>query len=144
MAYFFGTYHHNLDSKGRVNIPAQLRKQISPDSQGQLLITKGIKGGCLFIYPQDNWSKIISELESQPRTEENRNALRIFTAESFLAELDAQGRVMIPAKFLQEYGLAKEVVIVGVSDKMEVWNPEAYRKLAEQNSGLHQDLVKKL
>jgi DNA-binding transcriptional regulator/RsmH inhibitor MraZ len=51
---------------------------------------------------------------------------------------------MIPSKFLQEYGLAKEVVIVGVSDKMEVWNPEAYRKLAEQNSGLHQDLVKKL
>jgi MraZ protein len=144
MGYFFGTYHHNLDAKGRVNIPAQLRKQISADSQGQLLITKGIKDGCLFIYPQDNWSKIISELESQPRTEENRNALRIFTAESFLAELDAQGRVMIPSKFLQEYGLAKEVVIVGVSDKMEVWNPGAYRKLAEQNSGLHQDLVKKL
>ena len=92
MAYFFGTYHHNLDSKGRLNLPAQLRKQISNESAGQLLITKGLKGGCLFVYPQDNWTKIMAELESQPRTEENRNALRIFAAESILAELDAQAQ----------------------------------------------------
>jgi MraZ protein len=144
MAYFFGTYHHNLDSKGRLNLPAQLRKQISNESAGQLLITKGYQGGCLFVYPQDNWTKIMAELESQPRTEENRNALRIFAAESILAELDAQGRIMIPAKFLQETGLVKEAVIVGVSDKMEIWNPGSYQKLLEQNSGLHQELIKKL
>ncbi|MBI4726566.1 division/cell wall cluster transcriptional repressor MraZ [candidate division TA06 bacterium] len=144
MAFFFGTYHHNLDSKGRLNLPSQLRRQISNGAANQLLITKGYKGGCLFVYPQDNWQRIMAELESQPRTEENRNALRIFTAESILAELDAQGRIMIPAKFLQETGLVKEAVIVGVSDKMEIWNPDFYQKLLEQNSGLHQELIKKL
>jgi MraZ protein len=86
----------------------------------------------------------MAELESQPRTEENRNALRIFAAESILAELDAQGRIMIPAKFLQETGLTKEAVIVGVSDKMEIWNPDSYQKLLDQNSELHQELIKKL
>jgi MraZ protein len=144
MTIFGGTYHHNLDAKGRLNIPSQLRKMISTQSSSQLWITRGLKDGCLFVYPHDNWLRKMEELNALPRTEENRNAIRIFSAESFPAELDAQGRIIIAAQFQKQANLTKEVVIAGVMDKIELWNPSAYQQFVDDNSDNYQALVKPL
>lgn len=144
MTIFGGTYHHNLDAKGRLNIPSQLRRMITSQSSSQLWITRGLKDGCLFVYPNDNWLKKMEELNALPRTEETRNAIRIFSAESFPAELDSQGRIIIPAQFQKQAGLSKEVVIAGVMDKIELWNPAAYEKFLSDNGDNYQELVKQL
>jgi MraZ protein len=144
MTIFGGTYHHNLDAKGRLNIPAQLRKMISAQANNQLWITRGLKDGCLFVYPNDNWLRKMEELNALPRTEENRNAIRIFSAESFPVEIDSQGRIVVPAQFQKQANLIKEVVIAGVMDKIELWNPSAYEKFLGDNSDNYQELVKQL
>jgi MraZ protein len=86
----------------------------------------------------------MEELNALPRTEENRNAIRIFSAESFPVEIDSQGRIIVPAPFQKQANLAKEVVIAGVMDKIELWNPSAYEKFLGDNSDNYQELVKQL
>ncbi|MBR6756207.1 MAG: division/cell wall cluster transcriptional repressor MraZ [Peptococcaceae bacterium] len=119
---FFGEYEHSIDAKGRVIIPAKLRDALGE----QFIITKGLDE-CLFVYPMDQWEAFQEKLQALPLNQPSARAfVRFFFSGATEAELDKQGRVMLPAN-LREYGsLEKEIVITGAGNRLEIWDKEKW------------------
>lgn len=125
-----GEYRHNLDTKGRVSVPSKFR-----DDLGQsFVITKGLDN-CLFVYSKAEWQNFEEKLNTLPITnQEARSFKRFFFSGATECEVDKQGRVNIP-QILREYAqLQKDVVIVGLSNRAEIWNNENWDKYNETDS----------
>jgi MraZ protein len=120
-----GTYEHGLDAKGRVIIPAKLRENLGES----FVVTLGLDG-CLFAYPMQEWEGFINQLRELPGTKEARKLQRYFLAGAATCEVDKQGRVLIPANLREKTGLTKDIVFVGVLQKIEIWSKEQW----EQNN----------
>ena len=118
-----GEYEHSLDDKGRVIMPVKLRSDIGE----RFIITKGLDG-CLFIFSQLEWSNFERKLKELPLTNKNaRDFVRFFLSGAIECELDKQGRFLI-ANNLREYAnITKEVVIIGVGTRLEIWNKEKWK-----------------
>ena len=117
-----GEYEHTLDAKGRVSMPAKLRR----DMGEAFIVTKGLDG-CLFAFSQDEWMNFETKLKSLPLSDKNaRNFVRFFLAGATECELDKQGRFLIPANLRKEANLEKEAVIIGVGTRLEIWNKETW------------------
>ena len=118
---FMGEYDHTIDTKGRIIIPSKFRGDLGDE----FVITLGLDG-CLFVYPMEEWELFIEELKKLPGSKEGRQLQRYFMAGAVSCEMDKQGRVLIPNK-LREHGLLdKEVVSVGVINKIEIWSKERW------------------
>lgn len=130
---FLGEYRHLLDSKGRLAIPSKFRLKLSEG----VVITKGIEE-CLFLYPKAEWSKFVEKLMNLPVTRNSSRAfLRLMFSGAIEEELDQQGRVLIPENLRNYAGLKKKVVIVGVFNRIEIWDEtkwEEYRQLTESEA----------
>lgn len=120
---FMGTYEHGLDAKGRVIIPAKLRDNLGES----FVVTLGLDG-CLFAYPMDEWESFVNKLKELPGTKEARKLQRYFLAGAAPCEVDKQGRVLIPANLREQAGLSKDVVFVGVLQKIEIWSKERWQE----------------
>jgi MraZ protein len=123
-----------VDSKGRVNLPAKFRKALKPEADETFYVSKG-KEGCLTLYPLDEWANLERRLDSLPNGEEKRDLIRFYSMNSAETGLDKQGRFMIPADFLRDAGIEREVVVVGAMRTIEIWKPEdfdARRRTAEE------------
>ena len=117
-----GEYEHTLDAKGRVSMPAKLRR----DMGEAFIVTKGLDG-CLFAFSQEEWMNFETKLKSLPLSDKNaRNFVRFFLAGATECELDKQGRFLIPANLRKEAKLEKEAVIIGVGTRLEIWNKETW------------------
>lgn len=113
-----GEYNHSIDSKGRLIIPAKFR-EILGDS---FVITKGLDN-CLFVYPDNEWKLFEEKLRTLPLTNKNaRTFMRFFLGSAVEGVLDKQGRVLISSALRDFAGLEKEVVLVGVLDRVEIWD----------------------
>ncbi|MCL0095509.1 division/cell wall cluster transcriptional repressor MraZ [Dehalococcoidia bacterium] len=119
-----GEYEHRIDRKGRVAIPAKLRKAF----QEGLVLTRGVDR-CMLAYPLAEWQRICESFADLPTTrDKNRRLIRITFASAFSAELDGQGRVALPLP-LREYARIKEVVVMaGVNKYLEIWSKESWEK----------------
>lgn len=119
-----GEYEHSLDDKGRVIMPVKLRADIGE----RFIITKGLDG-CLFVFSQLEWSNFERKLKELPLTNKNaRDFVRFFLSGAIECELDKQGRFLI-ANNLREYAnITKEIVIIGVGTRLEIWNKEKWKK----------------
>lgn len=111
-----GEYNQNLDAKGRINIPAKFRDDLG----GSFVVSKGLDN-CANIYPKQEWERFKQELYTVPPSK-RRQLQRFFFSGAEECSVDAQGRVVIPPRIREYAGLEKEIVVVGVSDKVEVWN----------------------
>ena len=120
---FMGTYEHGLDAKGRVIIPAKLRDNLGES----FVVTLGLDG-CLFAYPMDEWESFVNKLKELPGTKEARKLQRYFLAGAAPCEADKQGRVLIPANLREQAGLSKDVVFVGVLQKIDIWSKERWQE----------------
>ena len=121
---FTGEYQHTLDEKGRVIIPARLREGLGDT----FMITRGLDR-CLFIFHFDEWLKIEQKVKELPVTRSDARAFtRYFFSGAAEVEIDRQGRVLIPQNLRDYAGIEKEVMIIGVSDRVEVWSEEAWRE----------------
>lgn len=119
---FMGEYSHSIDAKGRLIVPAKLREQLG-DS---FVITKGLDG-CLFVYPNSEWKNIEARFREVPlTTKDARKFTRFFFAGAAQEEVDSQGRVLIPQTLRQYAGLDKEVLLVGVLDRIEIWDKKRW------------------
>lgn len=120
---FLGEYQHTIDSKGRLFIPAKFRDELGE----QFILTKGLDG-CLFVYPMEQWQELEQKLKSLPLTQKDARAFaRFFFAGASEGEMDKQGRVMLPVQ-LREFGqLTKEVMIIGVANRLEIWDMEKWQ-----------------
>ena len=120
---FMGEYEHGLDEKGRIIVPTKFREALGE----HFVLTLGTDG-CLFIYPTKEWEQFVEKLKSLPGTKEARQMQRYFMAGAAGCEADKQGRVMIPQRLLDAAAIEKEVVSVGVIDKIEVWDKKRWDK----------------
>ncbi len=118
---FMGEFDHSIDSKGRIIIPSKFREDLGD----KFVITLGLDG-CLFVYPNEDWQSFAKELGKLPGTKEARQLQRYFLAMAADCEADKQGRILIPVKLRESAGLDKDIVFVGVLNKIEIWSKERW------------------
>ena len=123
-----GEYQHNIDAKGRLIFPIKLREELGE----HFVIFKGLDN-CLNVYSQEKWNAFEQQLAALPS--KARKVQRFFSA-NFECEPDSQGRILLPQKLRAYAHLEKDVVVIGVSNRAEIWNAEAWAELeaAELNS----------
>jgi len=121
-----GEYRHNLDVKGRVSIPSKFRGDLGT----AFVVTKGLDN-CLFIYSKEEWVTFENKLKNLPLTNQDaRSFIRFFFAGATECEVDKQGRILIPQNLREYANIQKDVVIVGVATRAEIWNTENWNKYA--------------
>ena len=128
---FFGEYRHALDDKNRLFIPAKLREPIQAEPQKGFYISRGMDHS-LFLYTPQGFEKLRESFPKLSFTKaRHREFQRMFFANTAFSELDAQGRILVPESLAALALLKKEVSIVGVDDRIEVWDVarwEAFKK----------------
>ncbi|NTW72194.1 MAG: division/cell wall cluster transcriptional repressor MraZ [Eubacteriaceae bacterium] len=137
---FIGEYQHNVDIKGRLIIPSKFREQLGDN----FIVTKGLDK-CLFIFPLEEWNKFEDKLKTLPISSKDARAFtRFFFAGAAECELDKQGRIMIPAN-LREYAQTdKETYIIGVSNRLEVWNSENWEQYNKEDDLSYDAIAEKM
>jgi len=124
---FFGEFEHSIDSKGRLTIPAKFKDSLA----GGIVITRGLDG-CLWGLTRDEWKKISEKIANLTLTSaEARRFTRFIFSSASESIPDRNGRVIIPQKLLQYANIEREVVVAGVMNKIEIWNPDHWAE--EQN-----------
>jgi len=123
VARFFGTYEHSLDSKGRVILPSRFRP---PFEHGGYL--SEARDGCLALWTPEEFERQMEEMQERAGTSRsNRNMARFWASASRELEIDRQGRMVLPARMREYAGLQGDVVVAGVIDRVELWNPVRWR-----------------
>lgn len=119
---FMGEYNHTIDVKGRLIIPSKFREIL----KDEFVVTKGLDG-CLFVYDNEEWNKFEEKLKSLPLTNKDaRKFVRFFLAGAAGVEVDKQGRILVPSVLREFAELNKEVVLVGVASRIEIWSKERW------------------
>ena len=117
---FMGEYNHTIDAKGRMIVPSKFREQLG----NEFVVTKGLDG-CLFVYPNEEWHNIEEKFRNVPlTTKDARNFSRFFFSGADTCELDKQGRILIPPVLREFADLQKDVVSVGVLNRIEIWSKD--------------------
>ena len=125
-----GEYEHSLDAKGRLIMPSKLRDDIGE----KFIITKGLDG-CLFAFSIEEWKLFEQKLRSLPISNKDARAFsRFFFAGAMDCEIDKQGRFLISSNLRDFAGLTKEVVIVGMDSRIEIWSKDKWQKCDEDIS----------
>lgn len=141
MSSFKGSYEYSVDSKGRINIPARLRKYVSPDANDTFVITRGYDA-CLFVYPLDEWNRLEHAIRDLAATNpKHRFFMRTLLERATECQLDGQSRIIIPRDLLQFAGIENEVVILGVLERIELWNPRTYREYVSSQSDSYESVA---
>lgn len=125
MAQFFtGRYEVPVDDKGRIFVPAEFRKKLPPEADDTLVVVRGFDH-CLAAYPQHIWEETARKLLSLSQTKrEVRVFIRSMLSHAAEVKMDRQGRVGIPRKLLEKANISGQMVIIGVLNKLEFWNPD--------------------
>ncbi|MEO6197465.1 MAG: division/cell wall cluster transcriptional repressor MraZ [Dehalococcoidia bacterium] len=133
---FRGSVEHSLDDRGRVAIPAKWRASFP----GNTAVITPAPEGCLQVFPEAEFQRLSEEFASSPATSLlGRRARRLFDAQAFDAELDRQGRLLIPASLRLLAALDGNVIVAGNRESLEIWNPERWRRELEEAVGTSPD-----
>ncbi|WP_138493226.1 division/cell wall cluster transcriptional repressor MraZ [Paenibacillus pinistramenti] len=137
---FMGEFQHSIDDKGRITIPAKFR-----DSLGtSFVVTRGLDH-CLFVYPQSEWEVLENKLKALPLMKSDARAFtRFFFSGATECEWDKQGRVNIPANLREYAKLEKDCVVLGVSNRVEIWNRETWHQYFDQSEDTFTEIAEKL
>ncbi|MFH0988700.1 MAG: division/cell wall cluster transcriptional repressor MraZ [bacterium] len=126
MSSFKGRYSYSVDNKGRIALPAKLRKNVSPEANETFIITRGFEQ-CLFVYPQDEWNKVEESIRRLSSTNpQHRFFIRTLLQWATESQLDNQARLSVQQELLKFAGIENEVIILGVLERIEIWNPKVY------------------
>jgi len=121
---FIGEYNHNLDSKGRLAVPAKFRSLL----KGGAVVTRGLDN-CLFLYPKKQWEIEAQKIASMPISQANARAFsRHMLAGAMDVDFDNQGRITLPEYLRKFAGLKKDTIVAGLYDKLEIWDQKAWEK----------------
>lgn len=137
---FIGEYLYTLDKKGRINIPAKFRENLGE----RFFITKGLDN-CLFVFPENEWRNFENKLKQLPLTNKNARAfVRLFFSGATECSLDKQGRVTIPQNVREFAELEKEVAIIGVSTRIEIWSKNNWDKYNDTANISYDDIAEQM
>tara|TARA_Y100001970_G_C14222409_1_gene853465 strand:+ start:818 stop:1282 length:465 start_codon:yes stop_codon:yes gene_type:complete len=130
---FIGEYQYSLDSKGRINIPAKFRQSLSKDNKDTFVATRG-QDPCIWIYPMKEWKKIEDELRKLSSISDiHRTFVRQIARSATPSTCDKQGRILINPSLISYAGLKKESLILGMINKIEIWNPVTLDEVDKKN-----------
>ncbi len=137
---FMGEFHHNIDEKGRLIIPSKFRNELGK----KFIVTRGIEK-CLFVYSIDEWNKIVEKLKELPFTRKDaRTFMRMFLSGATECELDNNGRINIPAPLTTYANISKEVVVIGVNERLEIWSNDSFENFFNDNIDNFDDIAEGL
>ena len=137
---FMGQFQHSLDSKGRLIIPSKFREILDSN----FVLTKGLDK-CLFVYPKNEWSLLEQKLKALPFTQKDARAfIRFFFAGAVETEIDKQGRILIPPHLREHAQIDRDVVIIGVSNRAEIWSQEQWEAYSDEASLSYEEIAEKI
>lgn len=137
---FMGEYKHNVDTKGRMIVPAKFREELGDT----FVVTRGLDK-CLFAYPMDEWKVIENKLKQLPLTKKDARAFtRFFFSGAIECEVDKQGRINIPQTLRNYAVLEKECVVIGVSERVEIWANDKWQDYVEESEESFAELAENL
>jgi MraZ protein len=141
MSSFKGSYAYSVDRKGRMNIPARLRKYVSSEANDTFVITRGYEQ-CLFAYPLDEWVKLEESIRQlSPTNPQHRYFTRTLLENAIESQLDRQSRITIPTGLLRLAAIEKEALIIGVLERIEIWNPTTYREYQKKQPESYENIA---
>ena len=139
---FVGRYKHRMDSKGRLALPIKMREAGKGATYSEFVITKGI-GGCIAIFPVDKFEKFIDGFDPEALSpEQGLGFYREFASWAHSVQVDNQGRINLPQMLIDEVGLGEEVLVLGVVDWIEIWNPLKYSEHLDSSKTNYDDGAK--
>lgn len=134
---FLGTYHHKLDQKNRLNLPTKIVSKLSAD----VVVSKGFDG-CLELRTATDFETYSNHLMTYSANKrESRILVRQLLANAIDLKIDKTNRILIPQNLLVESQIKDEVVIIGVGNKLEIWNKQAYEAFKIQTDSIYQDIA---
>ncbi len=137
---FMGEYQHSIDAKGRLIVPAKFREGLGE----HFVVTKGLDN-CLFAYPQSEWKAFEQKLSRLPLTSTDaRKFVRFFFSGAVECDLDNQCRIILPINLREYAHLKKEIVSIGVNNRVEIWDKQSWRAYNEEENFISNDLAFKM
>ncbi len=137
---FMGEYHHNIDDKGRLIIPAKFRSELGE----KFIITRGLEK-CLYVYSESEWNTIVAKLKTLPFTKKDvRTFIRSFFSGATECEFDRQGRINITSPLVSYAGIDKACVVIGANDRLEIWSEEGWNNFFIENAEKIEDIAENL
>jgi MraZ protein len=138
---FFGEYEHTIDDKKRLTLPARFREALADG----VVLTRGLDS-CLTVYTRGAWDALVEAYLTPlgPFSKEARKMMRFFFAAAADAELDKQGRVLVPQALVRHAGLGREVVVTGVRDHLEIWDRSVWAEQVIELEGSADDVAERL
>jgi MraZ protein len=134
VAELLGTHEYQLDPKGRVSLPARFREAFAEGA----FLTLG-QDRCLYVFPRAEWDRVRADIDALPLSDTASRAYqRAFLGQSGEVKLDAQGRVTIPPKLRELAGIRKEVSVLGLGGRMEIWDRDTYERYSAANAGAYE------
>ncbi|PIR07241.1 cell division/cell wall cluster transcriptional repressor MraZ [Candidatus Jorgensenbacteria bacterium CG_4_10_14_0_8_um_filter_39_13] len=135
-----GEYKHNLDSKGRLAVPAKFRIKFKTGA----IITRGLDR-CLFVFGSEDWEALVKKIIGLPLAQANSRAFsRLMLAGATDVKLDVQGRILIPDYLRQYADLKKQVVLAGLYSRMEIWDAEFWKQYKMKTESSSEEIAEKL
>jgi MraZ protein len=129
-----GTHNYQLDPKGRLSLPARFREALADG----VWVTIG-QDGCLFAFPRVEWQRRADEVSASPLSDTaGRAYARLFFGSSDELRLDVQGRLTLPGRLRDAVGIGKDVIVLGVRDRMEIWDRDSYERYEATFAGAYQ------
>ena len=137
---FLGEYQHSVDDKGRIVMPARFRDRL----KAGVVVTKG-QERCLFVFPMDRWEEEVAKVNRLPRTNRrNRNYARSFFGAATDQKTDKQGRLQVPQALRSYAGIDKDVVVLGVADRVEIWDVASWEAVSSEADDSYADIEEAL
>ncbi|MEX2355622.1 MAG: division/cell wall cluster transcriptional repressor MraZ [Thermaerobacterales bacterium] len=135
-----GEFHHTVDSKGRLIVPARFREELGD----RFIVTRGLDN-CLFVYPMAEWRQLETKLKSLPMTQPNARAfVRFMFSGATECVLDRQGRILLPNNLRDYARLERDVVVLGLSSRVEVWSLAEWSPYAQRAEVAYSEIAEKL
>lgn len=145
MLNLIGTYHCKADVKGRVMIPADLKKQLAPISGAGFVMKRAVFQPCLELYSMEEWQKLMEKVSGLNRfNRKNNDFIRRFTAGVRTVEMDATGRLNIPRDLMAFAGLDKEIVVSTAINIVEIWDVNKYEQAIHDAANNFADLAEEV
>ena len=142
---FIGSFKYSVDTKGRVSIPAKLRKFVDPKSNDAFVMTRGTTK-CIDVYPMNFWEELVQSKLNQLNSFEPKEAmfLRMFLQQAAEDKLDSQSRLLIPKNLIDYAEISKDVLILGAIKKIEIWNPQNYEDYLRTSDLSYEEIAKQV
>ncbi len=145
MLNLIGTYECKADVKGRVMVPADLKKQLAPVSGAGFVIKRAVFQPCLELYPMEEWQKLMEKMSGLNRfNRKNNDFIRRFTAGVRTLEMDTTGRINIPKDLMSFAGIDKELVVSSAINIIEIWDKQKYEQAIDDAANDFADLAEEV